>query len=305
MWKIDINRGNINSIYEKDFISILTDNIEFENLMLELKGIDEKAYNFIYLNNLLIKLVKKEEDSTPYYELKELVFKTIDLYENYERFSIFTKMLSYCASAYRIGKTEFMNESIDARLFMMEKVKFNYEGQGPFNFHYFIETILMMIIQRGTDAASEFLQKYFHSVAPDKRDTTFNLSMAHICEAKGEYNKAIEYLSKTAHTDTEIKGWIKRLYIRTYYNLNEFESGLDAVKAFISFVKDKNDLNQHARKNYRSFAVITEKMFKIKSLPDKYDKEDVDKLIREVEENNYISKKWQLDKLNELRDIVR
>ncbi len=305
MWKVDINKGNINSIYEKDFIKILTGNIDFESLMVQLKGIDEKAYNFIYLNNLLIKLVKKEEDTAPFYELKELVYKTIDGYENYERFSIFTKMLSYCASAYRIGKTEFLDESLDVRLFMMEKVKFNYAGQGPFNFHYFIETVLMLLLNRPVEEAQQYLEKYFNSVAPDKREITYNLSMAHIMEVKGEYNKAIEFLSKTAHTDTEVKGWIKRLYIRTYYSLNEFEPGIDAVKAFISFVKDKNDLNAHARVNYSSFAAITEKMFRIKAEPEKYDTEDVNKLIRTVEENNFISKKWQLEKLNELKGIVK
>jgi hypothetical protein len=304
MWKIDINMGNINSKYEKDFIKLLNGSINFEKLTEELKGIDEKAYNYIHLNTLLIKLLKREEDTAPFYELKALIEKTIDQYENYERFSIFTKLLSYCSSSYRLGRMEFMGESLEIRMLMIEKVRFNYKGQGPFNFHNFIETVMMIILEKNADIAEEFLNKYFHVVAAEWREVTFNLAMAYIHEARSENSMAIEFLAKTAHADTDIKAWIKKLYIRIYYNTGEFESGLDAVSAYKSFVKGKNEYNAHARKNYLAFAGIMEKMFKIKCSPEKFTANDVNVLYNDVESNNYISRQWQLEKIDELKQMV-
>lgn len=304
MWKIDISIGNLNSRYDKNFIALLDQHIAFEKLAEEMKGIDEKAHGYILLNTLLIKMLVKPEDVSSYYQMKKLLNDTIDRYENYERFSIFSKLVSYCSTMFRNGNAEFINEALYIRMLMMEKVKFNHEGLGPLNFHHFAETILMITVEQGAPTAEEVLNKYINIIGEDKRDISFNLSMAHIHEARGNNDEAIEHLVKIPHMDTDIKMWIKRLYIIIYYNTGQFETGLDSVNALKGFINTNKEMTEVLKKRYIDYAKIMEKMLKIKCSPEQYTAEDVENLHNEVNANSHIIRRMLLEKVSELKKIV-
>jgi hypothetical protein len=303
MWKIYNSMSNSNSAYEMDFIRILSSNINFRQLAESMKGINEKEYSYIILNTLLIKLLVDSDHIGSYFELKELLVRTIDRYENYEKFSILTKVISYCSRMFKSGHYDFMHESLDLRIMVMEKVRFNFEGQGAFNFHSYIETVLMICTERSTQEAEEFLNRHIDSVSADKAELCRSLCMAYICEARGENSKAIKFLVKTPHIDNDIKIWVKRLYISIYYNTNEFEAGLDAVNAFRGFIGGK-DFTGYSRKRYTDYAKVMEKMIKIKCSPEQYSAGDLESLYNEVNLNNNILKRWQLEKIADLKKII-
>lgn len=301
MWKININIDNVNSKYEKDFISILAKHIDFDNLALDLKGIDEKEYDYIKLNSLIVTLLLKPENEQPYFELKQLIIDTIDNYENYERYSILTKALSYCSTAHRAGNLAFMRESLEMRKLVMEKVKFNYRALGPFSFHYFTETIMMFLHENDIDGAESFLEKYGDAVGELNKELNYNFSKAYILEAKGEYNKALERLAKAWSDDTEINIRARRLYITLYYNLNEFEAGLDAVNALKAYLKGNPNLTDQLRERYLTTAYYAEKVFKIRAMPEKYTYESIDKIHNEMKEETHIMYQWLDEKITELK----
>ncbi|MCC6865572.1 MAG: hypothetical protein IT280_05370 [Ignavibacteria bacterium] len=304
LWKIHINIDNVNSRYEKDFIELAGKFIDFEKMTEELKGINEREYSYIRLNNYLIKLLIKPEDTAPYFELKKLLAETIDSYENYERFSILTKVLSYCSTAHRYKIQGFMRESLDMRILMMEKVKFNTAGLGPFNFHYFSETIMMFLFEKDTKGANEFLDKYDDSVGKINREINYNICKAYILEAEGKYKEALGFIAKARHSDTEINIRIRRLYFILYYNMNEFESGLDAVNAFRAYVKSNSDLTDILKQKYLNAIYFVEKVFKIKAMPEKYSASDIKDIIADHNERGWIMSQWINERLDELHSEV-
>lgn len=304
MWKIDINMANVNSIYEKDFIKILSEKIDWEGLAEEMKGINERVYNNIRLNSLLIKLVAKPDDTKPYFELKKLLAETIGDYGNYEKFSILTKVISYCSTIIKKGDHSFIKETVDIRILMLENVRFNWDHLGPLNFHAFIETVHIYILDRGVKNAVDLLNRYINAVSSDKEAQTRNFCMAYIEEARGNYEKAIEYLKNIEYSDTEIKIWIKRLYIFIFYGMGQYETGFDAVNALRSFVSGKNDLTGENKKRILEFLRIIEKMLKIKCSPEKYSKADVENLHDEITRHNYVLRKWLLKKIPALMQLV-
>lgn len=304
MWKIYINTDNVNSEYEKDFIAMLNKHIRFQELADDMKGIDEKDHNFILMNALLVKILFSRDDPAPYYDLKKIVIDTIDNYENYERYSIFTKLISYCSTSYEHGRKEFIKESVEIRKLVMEKVKFNYGGLGPFNFHYFTETIMMFLHTDDIQGAEHFLHKYSHAVGEANREINYDLCMAYILEAKGMYRESLGSLAKCWHNDTSINLKVRRLYVILHYNMNEFEAGLDAVKAMRSYVKGNKDIAAYHQKNYIQNTYFIEKAFKIRSMPEKYNRADIEKMRRDVINKNRVMSQWLNEKLDELEKIV-
>jgi hypothetical protein len=301
MWKIHINIDNVNSKYEKDLNAILAKHIDFKGLADEMKGLNQKDFDYIKLNELLIRLLINDKDPAPFWELKKLIYDTIESYENYERFSILTKALSYCSTAHRSRFPGFMRESLDMRILMMEKVKFNSEGLGPFNFHYFTETIMMFIHEKDIAGANEFLEKYGDSVGPVNQGVNYKLSKAYILTAENKYTEAISLLAGLWHKDTEINLRIRRLYFILYYNLNEFEAGLDAVNAFRAYIKTNKDLTDILRQKYLTTVYFLEKVFKIKAMPEKYTAEDIESITEDHKKRGWIMQQWISEKLVELR----
>lgn len=304
MWKIYINTDNVNSKFEKDFITLLNKHIRFQELADDMKGIDEKDYNYIQMNALLVKLLFSEEDTAPYYQLKKIVIDKIDNYENYERYSIFTKLISYCSTAYQVGHKDFIRESVEVRRLVMEKVKFNHQGLGPFSFHYFTETIMMYLQLGDINGAENFLSMFGDSVGEVNKEINYNLSMAYILEKKGLYERALGYLAKSWHSDTEINLRVRRLYFILYYNMNEFEAGLDAVNAFRSYIKGNDDIKDFFKERYITAAYYTEKVFKIRAMPEKFTRDDVKKLKDEHLKKNRILSQWLNEKFEELGKIA-
>lgn len=300
MWKININIDNVNSTYEKDFISLLGKYVEFEKLAGELKGINRREYDYIRLNTYLIKLLINTEDEAPYHEMKVLLNETIDNYENYERYSILTKVISYCSTAHRARMKGFMRESLDMRILLMEKVKFNIGGLGPFNFHYFSETVMMFLHEKDITGANNYLEKYGHTVGPVNEELNYNLCKAYILEAEGKYRDSLALLAKTWNSDTEINLRIRRLYFSLYYNLEEYEAGLDAVNAYRAYIKTNTDLTDILRPKYINSVYFIEKVFKIKSMPEKYNSGDIEKILKDHEERGWIMSQWINEKLKEL-----
>ena len=300
LWKIHINIDNVNSKFEKDFIELAGKYIDFEKLADELKGINKREYSYIKLNTYLLRLLIKPDDTSPYFELKKLVKETIENYENYERFSILTKVLSYCSTAHRAKVPGFMHESLEMRILLMEKVKFNNGGLGPFNFHYFTETIMMFLHEKNTAGAAEFLEKYGDTVGPVNREINYNLSKAYILEAEGKYREALALIAKARHNDTEINIRIRRLYFMLYYNMEEYEAGLDAVNAYRAYIKSNNDLTDILRQKYLTSAYFVEKVFKIKAMPEKYSAGDIEEIIADHNNRGWILSQWVSEKLGEL-----
>ncbi len=301
MWKIHINIDNVNSRYEKDLNTILAKHIDFKNLADEMKGLNQKDFDYIRLNELLIRLLVNDNDPGPFWELKKLIHDTIDSYENYERYSILTKALSYCSTAHRARVPGFMRESLEMRILMMEKVKFNSGGLGPFNFHYFTETIMMFLHEKDIAGANEFLEKYCDSVGPVNSEVNYKLSKSYILTEEGKYSEAMAVLAGVWHKDTEINLRIRRIYFILYYNLGEFEAGLDAVNTYRAYIKKNKDLTDMLRQKYLTTVYFLEKVFKIRAMPEKYTAQDIESITKDHEKRGWIMKQWITEKLDEQR----
>ena len=305
LWKIDISIGNTNSQYEKDFAVLLNENINYDGIIKGLKGIKKQDYENLMLNNLMIKMVSEPENTKAFFEIKKLLFEIIDNYTNYERFSILSKVLSYCATAFRMGKKEFVKESVEMKSFMMKKVRFKEDGLGPLNFFVFIQTVREFLHLEDVKGAQKFTKNYIHLVEDEKIEIARNLALAYIDEEKGNYETAIEHLAILKPPDQPTKVTVRYIYLRLYYSMEHFESGFSLISAFKKFIKESNELDSYTKENHFNTLRVFEKLYKMKCNPEKYSMFDVDKVTEMIEKKYILGAPWLLQKAGELKTLIK
>ncbi len=305
LWKIDINIGNLNTHYEKDFIEILGSNINFDGLTDALDGIKKDDHDNIVMNTLLIKLLTEPDNVDSFFKLKKHLAKRIDDYTNYERYSIITKVLSYCASAFRKGKREFVKESLDIKKLMMKKVRFKEDGLGPFNYIAFIETVRAFLHIGRTREAENFLKNYSHTLENDKRDVARKLSLAFIEEDKGNYDEAIALLADIKPPDQDSKLLMKIVYLRAYFSAGYFEPAFSLINSTRIFINDSLRMDDNFKLNQLNTLKVFEKLMKIKSSPQNYSEFDINKIIEQVQNNFVLGATWFISKANDLKSIIK
>ena len=305
LWKMQIIEGNVNSKHEIDLKKIIAENINFEGMTENLRGTDEKTYANIKINSLLIKLLTDGSDISHFNSIMELLNKNIEMYENYERFSILSKIISYCAVMYEEGRTEFLPRSLVIQKMVLEKVRFMEEGLGPFNFHNFIEIAQKFIHEDQISEAEAMVKNNISILEDDKQELASRLIMASVYIERGEFEKAIEEIKTIKPHDTFVKMMVRKIYIKAFYELGSFEQGFDMIASFNKFVREKKDLDEYTKNTHLNSLRIFEKLFKMKCSPDKYTLNEVASLEKEITENNYVNKKWQLSKARELKKLIR
>ncbi|MBK6877824.1 MAG: hypothetical protein IPG99_15565 [Ignavibacteria bacterium] len=75
-----------------------------------------------------------------------------------------------------------------------------------------------------TAFAEEFLNRYAGKLPAESRDNTYNYCMAMIHFSRKEFGKSLECLSKISDEKLIRKYFLKKLYLKIYYELNDYES---------------------------------------------------------------------------------
>jgi hypothetical protein len=305
LWKVQINKGNINTQYNINFIRLLADNVNFQGMLEGMKQTDEKTYTNIKINMLLIKLLTDRFNTENYFEIKKLFIERNGMFENYEKFSIISKIISYCSVMFEEGMTGFLPESLVLQKLMLENVRFRYKGLGPYNFHNFVELAYKFIHVEQTEEAENLVKRYIGWLEDDKKQLAHDLIMALISIERNRSEAAIEYIKKIKPQDTFVKMFVRKIYIEAYYELGSYEQGFDMIASFKTFVREKNDLNDYTKNTHLNSLRIFEKLYKIKCSPEKYTIGDVNRLEKEIAENNFVNRKWQLGKIRVLKEIMK
>jgi homoserine dehydrogenase len=118
---------------------------------------------------------------------------------------------------------------------------------------------------------------------------------------KRDYSKAIEEASKVKADDLSYKHQLKSLYLKIYFDMNNYESfysHVDTYKHFIKFDKHVTQANKEVLSNYINF---TKKLFDIKNNPEDKDFDFI-KLKKEIiDSKSMINKSWLLRKIDEIK----
>lgn len=196
-----------------------------------------------------------------------------------------------CAINLKTPALNHTRESLEWYKLLMEKGLL-LQRNGLITIGTMVNVINFSVNLNETEFAEEFLNQYAGQLPADSRDNTYNYCIAVIHFARKEYGKSLERLSGISDEKLIRKYFVKRLYLKIYYELNDYESFVYAFDTFSHF-KKRNKLTNEARAvAFNNFGNYIRRLFKLRK---SYSKFEAEKLRKEAGNQN-----WFVEKLDEL-----
>lgn len=279
----NIFKVNFNTDLIKDFIENMKPGLYAEEPLISL-----------YYNILMLHL--KEDEELYFDEVQKVVKKYENMFENEEALDAYINLENYCKRMLRKGKKEYQK-----KLFGIYKNEIKlelYKAEGKMSAKFFRSVVETGLKLNETEWTKDFIESYKTEMPEDAAENTYFYAQSLYEFAAGNFEKALELLSKVKYNDIYHKTEVRCLITAIYYELNMedvLDSHLDSFRHFIT--NDK--LIAEDRKEY--FSNFVKYARNLSSLRNKKSGSDVYMLKCKVENEPVLyNKEWIQEKLNEL-----
>jgi hypothetical protein len=217
-----------------------------------------------------------------------------------DRKNMFIVLTSHCKAMVLKGDQKFYREHFEINKDFI-KTKACYEGNN-FIAHYIYTSIALNALEiKEYDWAVKFINGYKPEVHIDFRESVYNYCYSYYYIYKGDYEKALEALSKVQTFDIQYKLYVNMTLLIIYYCKNETESFFSLVDSFRHFLKRNKVLKKADFVLFGNFIKYVNKIYHIKLKNPETSGPELYNLKKEIEANHKIIRtKWLLDEVDEL-----
>lgn len=278
------------------------ESIDSERLLSEMKKNNDRFYPYVLIFYMIYKMNKHKERREYFYELKKLLIEYRDLFGQSENYVFWSILLSYC-SANGISKKEF----IAIYDHILENNIYKKSAGEDFHIILFRNIINVMTIAGKFEWLENFIEKYSKELHIDHRENMYNFSYAHVNFAKGNFETALEYISKVSYDVFLFKIDVRVLLLKTYYELSYFEEAYSLIDSSLHFLKNSSAFSDFLKITYRAFVQHLREILKIK-FSEKIDPHALtflEKKIREESTYNAGQTEWLLMKIAGMKEQLK
>lgn len=231
----------------RTFSDILLESLDSEKMLTQLEEIYPDIYPYIHANYLVYKMNRKkgqaDDESLQYFHKLKNMFG-----ENYDKFGHREKyMLSQAMENFLTIRLDAKNDEYGfSELFLLYKQSLELGTYKISAEHNIEPTVFRNIIITATDVkeyewAEKFIAEYSKELPAEFAEGITDHAYATVFFNKGEYEKALKYISRIKYDHPRHKVDSKVLQFKIYFELGEFEPAyniLDTLRHFAS--KDEN-----------------------------------------------------------------
>ena len=273
------------------------------------KGLQlEKVIDYAYSNNfkyapifemyyLSIMIVLEFEKPEYFFKLKKLFEENYNSFAQEEKYEWIIGLTNYCVEKINTGNHEFRKT-----IFELDKFKLR-EGI-VFPSRFMSKTLYLQILGNAlavkeTQWAKEYIEKYIPRLKPSYQKPMQALSYACMNYLVKDYDKVLEYLGKVKFVDAIDKVYVKSIYIRTFYDLGEFEIFLNQIDSMKHFLNKNKMLGDYFKRTYSKTLNYLTKLLQVREKNDYIEAEMLENTIKG--EKQIQMSEWMLEKIAEIR----
>lgn len=271
---------------------------------LQLKKVIAFAYenNFKYapvfeMYYLLIMMVLESEKTEHFFKLKKLFEENYSFFSQEEKYGWIIDITNYCVEKINAGNSEFRKT-----IFELDKFKLR-EGIA-FPGRFMSKTLYLQILGNAlkineTQWAKEYIETYIPRLKPSYQKPMQALSYACIYVLEKNHEKVLENLGKVKFVDAIDKVYVKSFYIRTYYDLGEYEIFLYHIDSMKHFLNKNKFLGEYFKKTYLKSLNCLTRLLHAREKNDSIEAELLEKTIRS--DSQIQMGEWMLEKIEEIK----
>lgn len=293
------NRLSERTILEKLFLKLKETSV-LDDLLTDESRKEDKLSRIVYCFYLMYKALTSDGDPGEYDRYKTYLRNNVELFSSFELQNLNNCRIT-CAIKLRSPNTSNARESLDWYKFLMER-NILLQRNGLITVSTMSNLVRYALNLNESALAEEFLMRYSRKLPEDSRDNTFQYCMAMIHFSRGEFGKSLECLTRIKDEKLLRKYFVKKLQLKVFYELNEYDSFLYAFDSFAHF-KKRNKLPNDARVvAFNNFGNGIKRLFKLRNSFEKYESE---KFRRDVLISSTGERSWFIQKINEIEHRMK
>lgn len=228
------------------------------------------------------------EESSFYFDLVKWLNKNWYILPPAEMQDIYQMGLNFCVSVINKGDHSFIQHAFELYQSGLDnKVLLD---EGVLSIHNYKNILRLGIALKAYDWVEEFMDKFKTWLPKDERENTYLYNLAYYYYRKPDYDKTMELLRQVKFTDVFNNLDARRMLLRIYFDLQEWDALDSHLDSFKSFVMRQKNLGYH-RKSYLDLIKIVRLIIK-KGLLDKKAKENIRNRILNSEQ--IVERDWLL-----------
>ena len=238
------------------------------------------------------------DDESNISNFKKLLDEHLDRFDWLEKRNFYYILVSACTLMLEKGAVKYKSELLEAYERMLELgIYSDFEG-GNFSAKLFRNIVAAASLAEEYDWLERFINKYSNELSDSERKNVYNLSMALLNFARGEYGKTLENIMGIDIQLVQFKIDVRYLTVKTFYELNYYEQLLSSIDAFRHFLYSDKFISERVAYVYTNFCNLAGRLAKMKI---DNNTDNLQLVIKEIQQlENKATSEWLMRKANEL-----
>lgn len=277
------------------FFSKLEEHSILEDILLKEIKDHDPVTKIVICFYYLYRALHSNGDKAHYDRFKSYLKDNAEIFSAFELQNLNNCRIT-CAINLKSPDSDNARETLDWYKFLIEKDSLA-QRSGLITSQTMANVVNHAVSLNEIDFAEKIVNKYASRLPESSRENTYSYCMASISFGKGDFGKSLEYLSRISDEKLMRKYFLKKLYLKIYYELNDYESFCYAFDSYLHFRK-RNKLDNQARElKFRNFGHYIKKLFNLRNAFNRYESE---LLRRDVSSMIGSEQNWFILKLDEL-----
>lgn len=264
---------------------------------LEKKSSSEEDVKILMVYYKMYKSITNPDKDDFYFDFKKSLFESEKSFSILEKLGLYICLTNSCVKKIDSGKENFSGECFEIYMLMFEKDLYSaYPGYFPMSA---FSTVLHTGLASGEfQKVEEFINSYSVKLNSEHINDAVNYSRAQLCFYKKDFERSLEYISKTDTDFSQFKFLLKILSLKIYYETGDYESLYYASDSFQHFLNKNKLVDENYKSNFSKFIKMLDLIVRYRSLKE-------DKILYKIEEQfknkSMAGKKWLMEKLYEIK----
>ncbi len=280
-------------------------NIEFNMEMFEFiweyvkdKSFDDNPSCKIYKQIIALELSRDEKD---YYLLMSYKKKYEKELSDEDIYYVLLVANSFAVYKLKLGDESFYRERY---IVFREIVDRKFTSPDYVLFVNLISTFSSACMVGEYEWAEDFLSRYQNGISPEEESSnTINYCKGFMAYTKKEYDKALDFFSRTSFKLFLMKVMVKSYTVRIYFEQKMYEQTDSAIDAFRHYLKSEKLIHEEQKTAHYEFLNFVSELTRLKSEGIRKNDSRLQILSREIKQmksNPLGAKNWLLEKVKVL-----
>lgn len=206
------------------------------------------------------RMLESPDAAEPFERLKVLLAEHEDRFTPEEMRGLYLMAINGCIRRMNAGRRTYVREAFDLYKAALER-DFLTENGVLSGFTY--KNILRVSVALGEHAwAEQFLEQHRLTLHPTERDNLYRYNLAYLRFQQHDYSRAMPLLQQTEVDDPLNNLDARRMLLRSYYELGEWEALESLLQSFSTYLRRQKNLGYHRTTN-ENLIVFTKKLLEL------------------------------------------